>query len=247
MALYNAFDKFKSFSELAVAAKIDGVLKTPSQRRALARAGLGIGTDAQTYTAAQTFDDITVGGDATFDGTADFDAAVDMSGAGTVTLGTAGLVRTSRKLIIPVGGNAQVGATGGWVITGTNEYSARLPQSQTNSTLVIPILGLEIGDTLTGVSVIGQVESAGNNVTMTLSVRKLTAAAADLTDAEIGTDTSGTLTADTLLDDTTGVLKVTGLTEVLAELESLYVLITATTAASTDIAIQAIMANASRA
>lgn len=154
----------------------------------------------------------------------------------------------SVKRITPVCGNAKVGATAGWVITGgTNVNSATLPAGQTNSTLVIPVSGLEIGDTVTAVAVVGQVESAGNNVTCTMDVRKLTAAAADLTDASLGTDNVGTLVADTLLNDTNGNLKVTGLTEVMAQDESLYVLLTATTAASTDIDIMSLVATVTRA
>lgn len=162
--------------------------------------------------------------------------------------GAGSLIRTDRQLITPVCGNAKVGATSGWVITaGTDKYSATLPASQTNSTLVIPIQGLEVGDTLTAVAVVGQIESAGNTVTATLDVRKLTAAAADLTDASLATDDLGAgVTADTLLNDTNGNLKVTGLTEVLAADESVYALLTATTAASTDIDIQAIVATVTK-
>lgn len=144
------------------------------------------------------------------------------------------LTRVGRQYSIPICGNAKVGATAGWVITaGTNICHATLPASQTNSTLVVPITGLSIGSTLTAVSAQGQVESAGGNVTLVMSVRKLTNAAADNTDAEIGTDNVGTLTADTKI--TSAELGVTGLTEVLAADESLYVLFTGTTAASTDI------------
>jgi len=151
-----------------------------------------------------------------------------------ITLGTGTLTRTGRQNVVPICGNAKVGATAGWVITGgTNICHATLPASQTSSTLVVPITGLNIGDTLTAVSATGQVESAGNNVTLVMSIRKLTNAAADNTDAELGTDNVGTLTADTILSSAN--LAVTGLTEVLAEGETLYALFTGTTAASTDI------------
>lgn len=157
------------------------------------------------------------------------------------------VVRTGRQVVTPVCGNAKVGATAGWVITaGTDKYSATLPASQTSSTLVIPVTGLEVGDTLTAVAVVGQVESAGNNVTLTMDVRKLTAAAADLTDASLGTDNVGTLTSDTVLTDANGNLKVSSLTEVIAADESVYVLLTGTTAASTDIDIQSIVATVTR-
>lgn len=141
--------------------------------------------------------------------------------------------RPGRQLVIPVL-NAKVGATAGWVITaGTNISHATLPASQTSSTLVVPITGLEIGDKITAVAACGQVESAGNNVTLTMSVRKLTNAAADNTDAQLDTDNVGTLTADTVLSASN--LGVTGLTEVVGADESFYCLFTGTTAASTDI------------
>lgn len=163
---------------------------------------------------------------------------------GAVTL-SAGLVRTGRQIVVPICGNAKVGATSGWVITaGTDMCHATLPASQTNSTLVVPISGLEIGDTLTGVSIQGQVESAGNNVTLVLSVRKLTTVAAANTDAELGTDNVGTLTADTLISSAN--LAVTGLSEVLAEGETVYALLTGTTAASTDIDITGLIATVTR-
>lgn len=151
-----------------------------------------------------------------------------------ITLGTGTFTRTGKQAVVPICGNAKVGATAGWVITGgTNICHATLPASQTSSTLVVPITGLNIGDTLTAVGATGQVESAGANVTLTMSIRKLTTAAADNTDAEIGTDNVGTLVADTILSSAN--LGVTGLTEVLAEGETLYALFTGTTAASTDI------------
>lgn len=161
------------------------------------------------------------------------DANKDLTSLRNVTV-TGSITRTGRQYSIPICGNAKVGATAGWVITaGTDICHATLPASQTSSTLVVPITGLSIGSTLTAVSAQGQVESAGGNVTLVMSVRKLTNAAADNTDAELGTDNVGTLTADTKI--TSAELGVTGLTEVLAADESLYVLFTGTTAASTDI------------
>jgi hypothetical protein len=135
---------------------------------------------------------------------------------------------------IPICGNAKVGATAGWVVTGsTNIGHATLPASQTNSTLVVPVEGLHQGDMITAWAVCGQVESAGNNVTLTGDLRKLTNAAADNTDASVSTDNVGTLTADTILSASN--LGAGSLTEVVAADESFYILLTGTTAASTDI------------
>jgi len=162
-----------------------------------------------------------------------------MTVSGTVTT-TGSQVRTGRQIITPICGNAKVGATAGWVITAADDISqGTLPQSQTSSTLVIPVTGLEIGDTITGVSASGQVESAGGAVTLVMSVRKTVATAAGNTDAELGTDNVGSLTADTLISSAN--LVVTGLTDVLAEGEAVYVLLTGTTAATTDIALNSII------
>ncbi len=144
------------------------------------------------------------------------------------------VVRTGRELFVPAG-DALAGATAGWVVTGADDGLARLPAAQTDSTLVVPLKGLHIGDTITGVRVIGQVESAGANVTLIISVRKGTAAVGDVADVELDTANVGTLSTDTLISDT--VLEVTALTETLTEVEMVYALLTGTTAALTDIAI----------
>lgn len=157
-----------------------------------------------------------------------------------VTMGGA-LVRTGRQIVIPAL-NSQVGATAGWAITGVDDGIVRLPAAQTNATLVVPLTGLHIGDTLTSVSVVGQVESAGGNVTWVLSVRKGVAAIADFTDEELGTGNVGTLSVDTLITSAGTPLEVTGLAEVLSEGEYLYALLTGTTAAVTDIAMANLLA-----
>jgi hypothetical protein len=170
------------------------------------------------------------------------EGAQTINGAKTFT---SSIVRTGRQLVIPICGNAKVGATAGWVITaGTDMCHATLPASQTGSTLVVPIAGIEIGDTLTAVDVVGQVESAGNAVTLVLSVRKLTSAAAANVDAELATDNVGSLVADTVLSSAN--LGVTGLTEVLAANESLYALLTGTTLGSTDIDLMSLVVTVTR-
>lgn len=155
-------------------------------------------------------------------------------------------VGRSEQIVVPICGNAKVGATAGWVITGsTNICHATLPASQTSSTLVVPISGINIGDTVTAVSATGQVESAGGNVTLTMSVRKLTNAAADNTDSQLGSGNVGTLTADSVISSSN--LAVTGLTETLAEGETLYALFTGTTAGSTDIDLTGLIVTVTRA
>lgn len=155
-------------------------------------------------------------------------------------------VTLTKTMLISVAGAAKLGGSGaGWVIDADNALPlATLPASQTSEVLLMPISGLWVGDTVTSVGVVGQVESAGGNVSITLDVRKVTAAAADITDASLGTDSSGTLTSDTILSASN--LGVTGLTETLAADELLYVTITGTTAASTDIALMGLAVSFTR-
>ena len=156
------------------------------------------------------------------------------------------IIGRTERVVIPISGNAKVGATAGWVLGAATNIAtgATLPASQTASTLVVP-LPAYIGDTVTGISVMGQVESAGGAVSLKVDLRKITNVAADNTDVSLGTGTSGSLVADTVLSSSN--LRVTGMTEIIAEGEMLYALITATTAATTDIDLTAIVLNTTRA
>lgn len=158
--------------------------------------------------------------------------ALSVTGAttltGAVTL-SAGVVRTGQEYLFS--GPPKAGATAGWVVNaGDNLYQATLPQSQTGSTLVLPVIGLKVGWTVTAYKISAQIESAGGAVTLDADLRKLTNAAGDPTDASVGTITQVAVTADTAV-----AAAKTGLTEVIAFGEWLYLLLTATTAASTDI------------
>lgn len=148
------------------------------------------------------------------------------------------MVRTSVQTI--VNGLSKVGATAGWVVGGGAAdvgLLATCPASQTASTLVVPLSGvLNIGDTITGIHLMGQIESAGGTVKVDVNLRKLTAAAADVVDASVATMTQVSVTADTVLSSSN--TAISSLTEVVAEGETFYLLVTATTAASTDIALQ---------
>lgn len=128
-------------------------------------------------------------------------------------------------------GPPKIGATAGWAVNGAANLSeSTLPASQTASTLVVPIYGLKVGDTITGFKVSAQIESAGGAVTLDGNLRKMTNAAADPSDASVGSITQVAVTADTAV-----AAEKTGLAEVVAFGEWFYVLLTATTAASTDI------------
>jgi len=111
---------------------------------------------------------------------------------------------------------------------------ATIAASQTAATFCIP-LNLKAGDVITGFMVSGQLESAGNTATVDADLRATTAAAGDLTDASVGAITQISKTADYLIADSK-----TGLSHTVISGNSYYVLITVTTAASTDVALQGV-------
>lgn len=156
------------------------------------------------------------------------------------TLTPAGsVVRTSQKRIVSAAGCAKAGATAGFVVAaGDNVALVTCPQSQTGSTLVVPITGMKVGDTITSFHLIGQIESGGNAVTVDAALRKMTAAAADVTDASVGAITQLSVTADTIMSESN--TNKASLTEVVGADETFYVLITVTTGASTDVALHGV-------
>jgi len=135
--------------------------------------------------------------------------------------------------------HAKIGATAGWVIDATDDIGllGTVPAGATaNCTLVVPIAGLVVGDTITAFSVVGQIESAGETVLLDANLRKHTAAAGDVADASVDSIAQISVTADYEIDD-----EKTGLTEVIAANETFYVLLTADTGASaSDISLQAV-------
>jgi hypothetical protein len=149
----------------------------------------------------------------------------------------AGLKATGR-LTQSVNG-AKAGATAGWVVAGaTNKALVTLPASQTASTLVIPLDGLRIGDEITGFSLVGQLDSAGNAVTLDAQLRKMTVATAGNTDALVGSMTQVSVTADTALSSTNTSKTVS---DTVGADETFYMLITGTTAAVTTAEIQGVI------
>ena len=136
----------------------------------------------------------------------------------------------TRQILI----NAQsgkAGATAGWT-TATNTGSAKCAASSTAATFVVGIDGLMIGDVITGFTAYGQIEGDGA-VTLDVDLRKLTAAAADLTDASVGAITQVSTAIDAIVNASK-----TGLSETVGAGESFYFLCTATTAAGTDVDLQ---------
>lgn len=144
------------------------------------------------------------------------------------------LQRKTREVV--VSGYSKVGATAGWTVGGGAVNIGRLatcPASQTASTLVVPVMGLEVGDVVEGFYLNGQIESASGAVTLDAALRKTTAAAADLTDAAVASMTQISASADTAVNRTNSIK--TGFADAVGSDEQFYFLITATTAASTDI------------
>lgn len=154
-----------------------------------------------------------------------------VASGGTVTF-EAGSIRVRPGIERQIGNRAKAGATAGWSIgAATNlPYMATVAASQTGATLVVPIDMLHVGDTITGFKVVAQIESAGGTVTLDADLRAITNVAAEPTDASIGAITQVSVTADTAV-----AAEKTGLTEVVAANKTYYALLTATTAASTDI------------
>lgn len=156
--------------------------------------------------------------------------------------------KAAKRLSIPAM-LGKVGATAGWVITaGSNIAIATLPASQTGSTLVVPLTGLQVGDVIVSVEVHGQVDSAGNAVTLAATLRKYKedAAAGGTDSAAIASaNIANAVVADTLLTATTGKITAAG-TITVAEDEVYYVLLTGTTLGTTDIEISNIVVNLTR-
>jgi len=160
------------------------------------------------------------------DGTANLDAAVITT-----------LTYTKSITISQSAFNAEAGATAGWTPpTALDKALLVCPASQTAATAVVPISGLQVGDVITAVKITGQVESAGGTATLDADLRKLTPAAAGTADASIGAIAQISKTADYAVADS----KTLAAAETVASGESFYVLLTATTAASTDIEVSSI-------
>lgn len=152
-----------------------------------------------------------------------------------------------REFIILPASGGKVGATSGWVPAGATDLAlATLPAAQTAATLVVPVRGLKVGDVIKSFSANGQIESAGNTASITVALKKTTAAAADVTEGTVATADALSVTADAIISDTNCYKEVTT-PDVVAKDETFFFLITATTAASTDIALQSLVLEVLRA
>ena len=186
---------------------------------------------------------VTANGTLTVDGASTLTGAVTASSTLAVTgaiTASGGITRTAQKRLFQVG--AKVGATSGWAVNAADNKNslARCPASQTGSTLVVPLDGLKVGDIINSFHLVGQIESAGGTCTVDASLRKQTAAAADLTDGAVAAGAMAQLsvTADTIMSLSNTAKTITA--DTVGVDETFYMLLTCTTAASTDVDLQAI-------
>lgn len=163
---------------------------------------------------------LTVSGNATIAGTLDVTGDI-----------TGDLTTTKVKFIPAYLGKPGTTATVGWIVTGADKGLATLAQNATDDTLVIPITGLSLGDSVTGFKFKAQVDSGGNDAIIVCDIRKLTLASAGSSDASIGSTLIVTNAADAIISTN---VTITATNEVIASGEVLYALVTATTGATTD-------------
>lgn len=153
---------------------------------------------------------------------------VDSTGVTTLT-------RASQKRLITAG--AKIGATAGAAVSAADNVNSlfRVPASQTAATVVIPISGLKVGDIINSYHLLGQIESAGNTVTVDAALRKQTVAAGDNVDSLVtgGAMVQLSVTADTAMSASNTSKTVTA--DTVGADESFYLLVTVTTAGSTDV------------
>ena len=146
-----------------------------------------------------------------------------------------------KHITVNVAGQAKAGATAGWVVAvGSDTGLVTCPASKTAATLVVPLPAFQVGTKIVGFHLGGQVEGGGGaGITVDADLRKHTAAAADVADASIAAMTQLALAADAILSATN--TRKTDFTKIVAIDETFYVLVTVTTPASTDIALQGVV------
>lgn len=155
-------------------------------------------------------------------------------------LNTPTINRTGQAYFQSAAGLGKAGATPGWVVAFADNLAlATVPAGITGGTLVIPITGLKVGWTITGYYLVGQIESGGLTATLQGALRVHTAAAGDVSDAEIEAGVLLSVTEDTAvtLSNTTTTL---GTPNQVTGSKSYYMLISATTAVATDVALQGV-------
>lgn len=134
---------------------------------------------------------------------------------------------------------AKVGATAGWTVNAAADtFMSTCAQNATNGTLIIPLRGLEIGDRMVGHHMVGQIDSAGNAVTIVAKIVEFAAVAAGsvATDKPGTTGTTLSVTADTAMTEANTKKIFDDANQVVVEDGKTYfAIVTATTGATTDI------------
>lgn len=158
------------------------------------------------------------------------------------TLNTFGYTYPNKEIL--VSGYSKVGATAGWVVGAANNLGtlATLPAGQTNSTLVVPLSGLQFAyaHTINAFFLLGQIDSAGNTATLDASLRRLTSTVSGVTDNLVASITQISVTSDTAIQNSNS-QKTLVSPETIAEINTYYLLITGTTAAVTSIVLQGVV------
>lgn len=146
--------------------------------------------------------------------------------------------RTSQKRLSPAN-LGHVGATAGFVVRAASDTDlATVPASQSASTLVIPIGGLKVGDTITGFHLIGELTSGGGSVTVDCSLYKHTAGSGSDPAASIQAMAQLVASANQLFDEVATLTQLST-PEVVAQDKSYFYLVKVTTASACTVSLQA--------
>lgn len=140
---------------------------------------------------------------------------------------------------------AKVGATAGWTASsnGADTMVAALPASQTAATLVIPITGLLIGDTITSFYLTGEIIATGTADTLDASLHSQTAAAGVITDASLGSMTQFVSASANGVFNSANTKTILANEATVTEGVSYYLLLTGTTASSNSLKINSAVVN----
>lgn len=134
---------------------------------------------------------------------------------------------------------AKVGATAGWTVNaGVDTFMSTCAAAAAGGTLIVPLPFLEVGDRIVAHHMVGQIESAGNAASIFAKITEFAAVAA----ASVATDKAGTtgstlsVVADTAMTEANTKKTIDeGSVVRVEDGKSYFAVITATTAASTDI------------
>lgn len=137
---------------------------------------------------------------------------------------------------IATGSNIKVGSASGWATgAATNFPVSTLTESQTASTLVVPLNEIKAGDVITGFSPIGIIQTTGATFTLDISLRRHTNVITGATTINISSMTQAVGITNTLMSDSSSSFLYTSVVN-----ESYSYLLTATTGASCTMTLQGI-------